>query len=58
MDIQGDHSGCAKPPVDIELKVDLLLNATFTPMSMGGFAQPEWSLCTYLYLIIVDTFYC
>ena len=42
--MQGDASRWSKPPVDIDLKVAfehkfliLKRNATFTPMSMGGF---------------------
>ena len=49
--IQGVHSGCAKPPVDIKTKVcfrikPVYYNRTFVLMSMGGLAQPEWSPCT------------
>ena len=45
--LQVDQSGCAKPPVDIDVKVaflymDLIQNATFTSMSNGGFAHHEW----------------
>ena len=49
--VQGDHSACSKPPVDIKSKVP------FWPvqarpdhvdlMSMGGLNQPDVSPCTY-----------
>ena len=50
--LQGDHSPCAKPPVDFKTKVPLWpgqgrsgQNGTFVSKSTGGFAQGEWSLC-------------
>ena len=48
--IQGDHSVCAKPPVDCKTIVPLWLglgrpgqSGTFVLKSTGGFAQAEWS---------------
>ena len=40
--IQGDHSGCAKPPVDIKTKAHALKQNMMSTRT----AQPEWSLCT------------
>ena len=65
-DIQGDHSACAKPPVDLKTKVPLGLvcpglawsalawpgqSETFALNSTGGFAQAEWSPCTIVYRV-------
>ena len=50
--VQGDHSACAKPPVDFKTKVPLWpgqarpsQSRTFVLKSAGGFAQAEWSPC-------------
>ena len=50
--LQGDHSACAKPPIDFNTKVPLWLglawpgqSGTFVLKSTGGFAQAEWSPC-------------
>ena len=50
--IQGDTSGCAKPPIDFKTKVQLWpgqarigQSGTFDLKSSGGFAQAEWSPC-------------
>ena len=49
--MQGDHSACSKPPVDIDLKVavlnkDLIIKRNFQINVNGGFEQAEWSPCT------------
>ena len=43
--IQGDHSCCAKPPVDSKTKLRFSTWASYYMMSTGGLAQPEWSPC-------------
>ena len=50
--VQGDHSACAKIPVDFKTKVPVQArpgqSGTFVLKSIGGFAQAEWSPCTFL----------
>ena len=46
--VQGDHSACAKLPVDFKTKVPPGQSGTFVLKSTGGFAQPEWSPCTFM----------
>ena len=48
--LQGDHSGCVKPPVDFKTKVPpyyealvLKCNATFVLKSTGGLTHSAWS---------------
>ena len=52
MDLQGDHSACAKPPVDFKSEVLFWPglawpghSGTFAFKSTRGFAQAEWSPC-------------
>ena len=44
MRLQVDHSACSKPPVDIDLKVAVLI-LKHNSMSTGGFELAEWSPC-------------
>ena len=51
--IQGDTSGCAKPPIDFKTKFPLWpgqarpgQNGFFVLMSTGGFAQRDGSPCS------------
>ena len=51
--VQGDHSACAKPPVDFKTKVPLRPGQARpgqirTFVSTGDFAPAEWSPCTLL----------
>ena len=53
MYVQGDHSACAKPPVDFKTKVPLWpvqvrpgQSGTFVLKSIGGFTQHDVSPCT------------
>ena len=44
--LQGDHSACAKSPVDFKTKVALWPGQQLLFFkSTGGFAQAEWSPC-------------
>ena len=47
MSVQGDTSGCTKPPIDFKTKVPLWpgQNGTFVLKSTGGFVQPDVSPC-------------
>ena len=51
--VQGDHSACAKPPINFKTEVPLgtgrarpVQSGTSVLKLMGGFPQAEWSRCT------------
>ena len=50
LNLQGDHSGCAKPHVDTKNILRFCtwassVNGTFVLMSTGGLTRPEWPPC-------------
>ena len=44
--VQGDTSGCGKPPIDIKTTVLSSQNGTFVMMLKGGSPQPDVSPCS------------